>query len=136
MATEETAVDNIVDSPVEQPVDSPVENPEQPVDNPVEQPPDKPAKTKNPKRIEQGRKLAEWNKKNKQRVKPVATPVSTPAPAATPTDYLFNYWQYAVGAVLLGLVYFQSRSEAPMQAPMRAPMQVQTPPTPDPFAMD
>jgi hypothetical protein len=142
MSTETTQDDNTVVNAAEEPI--------------VEQKP----KTKNPKRIEQGKKLAEWNRKNKAAKKPdspvaiekfanspvelpvidtpvIDTPVKKPVSKKPLQE---NYWVMGgviiVGGLFVGTLYFINRgADQVSSAPQISTPQVSAPQT-DPFDMD
>ena len=135
MSTETTQDDNTVVNTVEEPT--------------VEQKP----KTKNPKRVEQGRKLAEWNRKNKAAKKPdvsiekpanspVESPaekIETPIPIKKPLKE--NYWVLGgvivVGGLVVGTLYFIHRGTEIHTSSTPQITEVSTPtPQTDPFDMN
>ena len=124
MATENTSVDDII-------VDEEISK-----EIPKEIPKVKPPKIKNPKRIEQGRRLVEWNKKNKERRKmqPATQPATQPPmqPAMQPatrtqkdnTDYWMLGGVIVIGGIVVSLIYFIQRGETNQQVPKQVPEQV------------
>jgi len=106
-----------------------------------------PPKAKNPKRVEQGKKLAEWNKKNKQKAKAkVFEQNESPTiENVSPKNNNINYWvlggTIVVGGLVVGVLYFTQRgaqveaSLAEASLPTRQ-VQVHTPSESKPQADD
>lgn len=89
-------------------------------------------KTKNPKRVEQGKRLVEWNRTNKANPKAPTKPklgVKKPMPE--------NYWVLGgvivVGGIVVGTLYFISRGTEVSSPEVSSPVP-DTPQT-DPFDM-
>jgi len=100
-------------------------------------------KTKNPMRIEQGKRLAEWNKQNKRKVpaKMLDEKPERKSDSAT-LNLQENYWILlggtVVGIVLFGTLYLTwPKTQKPQVSP---PSHVSPPPQmpshPDPFDMN
>ena len=95
--------------------------------------------TKNPKRVEQGKKLAEWNRKKKEKKKVELESVeTTPAETVETTpNYRLIGGIVIVGGIAVGLIYFIQRgtvesTEEIEQPPKQEPKQE---PIDDPFNM-
>ena len=97
-------------------------------------------KTKNPKRVEQGKKLAEWNKKNKKQSK--VSPQTDSVPVEKSVENCVqkdkNYWFVGgvviIGGVVIGTLYFTRRGAQVQESTV----QVETPVSetqPDDFYM-
>ena len=65
-------------------------------------------KAKNPKRVEQGRRLAEWNKKNKEKLK-IEKTGDSPVFKKDDTNYWIIGGIFIAGGIVVGLVYFTQR---------------------------
>ena len=100
---------------------------------PYTEPP--PPKTKNPKRVEQGKRLAEWNKKNKQKLLTKVSEQIEP-PIETSSQKNINYWflggTVVVGGLVIGVLYFTQRG-AQVEPHVPTP-QVPEPQAPEPQA--
>ena len=108
-------------------------------------------KTKNPKRVEQGRKLAEWNKRNKKKLSTkTSDSSSTPSPIINEKPVqekekplLENYWVLGGVIVVIGVVMYFINDEVPVSESQPIPQvskePTQPPPPPpkedDPFDM-
>ena len=106
-------------------------------------------KTKNPKRVEQGRKLAEWNKINKKKLSTDSS--STPSPIINEKPVqekekplLENYWVLGGVIVVIGVVMYFINDEVHVPVSKSQPIPqvskepTQPPPPPkedDPFDM-
>ena len=101
---------------------------------------DRKPKTKNPKRVEQGKKLAEWNKKNKKQSK--VSPQTDSVPVEKSVENCVqkdkNYWFVGgvviIGGVVIGTLYFTRRGAQVQESTV----QVETPVSetqPDDFYM-
>lgn len=109
-------------------------------------------KTKNPKRVEQGRKLAEWNKINKKKLSTkTSDSSSTPSPIINEKPaqekekpLLENYWVLGGVIVVIGVVMYFINDEVHVPVSKSQPIPqvskepTQPPPPPkedDPFDM-
>lgn len=107
-------------------------------------------KTKNPKRVEQGKKLAEWNKRNKKKLSTkTSDSSSTPSPIINEKPVqekekplLENYWVLGGVIVVIGVVMYFINDEVPVSESQPIPQvskePTQPPPPPkedDPFDM-
>ena len=106
-------------------------------------------KTKNPKRVEQGRKLAEWNKINKKKLSTDSS--STPSPIINEKPVqekekplLENYWVLGGVIVVIGVAMYFINDEVHVPVSKSQPIPqvskepTQPPPPPkedDPFDM-
>lgn len=108
-------------------------------------------KTKNPKRVEQGRKLAEWNKRNKKKLSTkTSDSSSTPSPIINEKPVqekekplLENYWVLGGVIVVIGVVMYFINDEVhvpvsesqPIPQVSKEPTQPPPPKEDDPFDM-
>ena len=99
-----------------------------------------PPKTKNLKRVEQGKRLAEWNRKNKQKLLTKVSEQNESIENVLPKNNNINYWvlggTIVVGGLVVGVLYFTQRgAQVEASLPTRQ-VQVHTPSESKPQADD